>query len=1036
MPPIRHEDLTAALSSVDKPARYTGGELHSVVKDLSGIPIKVALAFPDTYEIGMSHLGLKILYGLLNRRDDVAAERVYCPWPDMEREMRARSIPLYTLETHTPVREFDVMGFSLQHELCYTNILTMLELAGIPLRTVERRPADPLIIAGGPVAFCPEPIAEFIDLFLIGDGEEAFPLLLGEHLRLSRALPPGTPQRREKILRSLARIQGVYVPSLYEVALDSGSGLQYVCGPRPGIPARPPLGAGKPVHPAKQARNRAGTESGLTQIKSKTEGQPGLGSGPVAEGPGRGAGAQPGETALIASSDLPPGEEPVPFPVRRAIVWDLERYPFPTDIIVPFTEVVHDRVSVEITRGCVEGCRFCQAGIIYRPVRERNTDSIVRSLIGGLEATGHDEASLVSLSDADYSCFPNLVEKVMDLLEPRGVALGLSSLRVYGLTDEVTEQIARVKKTGFTIAPEAGTQRLRDAINKGIRDEDIDKAAYTVFRSGWARVKLYFMIGQPTETEEDVIGIARTGQRVIALGRRAKKEVRERARAAGLPVPEDAQRGPSVHLSASSFIPKPHSTFQWARMNAPEELRAKQALMRRSLKDRGIKFKHHEVEESLLECVLSRGDRRLGRVIERAWKNGARFDSWSEHFRLERWLEALAAEGLGIELFTREIPLEARLPWDHVDTMVDKQYLLNDYRKALQTRFAPACMRPVKLEDGRVPKPETIVCYNCGVVCDLEKIKQDKHDIYEGVLSTPGDLLPPPAIEPGAERWRYRLSFRKRGMMIYLSHLDLVRTFTRALRRAGLPLRLTQGFSPRPEVAFGPALALGVESRAEFLEFNTVRAVDPASTLRALAATLPADLGVWALVPVAPRAPSLTAVIGGALYTVEIPLQEENGERSLALSPGAFPSAGAASRLSVEDAGRAFERFVSRSEAFVVRRKKDREVRVEVRGAILLLEVERRESSLRVRLGLRMGPQGAVKPVEVLEAALGAPPASFRLRRDDLLVAEGERWVSPLRGADADVDRLALLGDEAPPAQELLLQAPGESAVEALSQPC
>jgi radical SAM-linked protein len=975
MPPIRLEDLSDLLLKVEKPARYTGGELHSVVKDLSQMPIRIALAFPDAYEIGMSHLGLKILYELLNRRPDVAAERVFCPWPDMEQALRDRGLPLFTLETRTPVREFDVVGFSLQHELCYSNLLTMLDLAGIPLRSADRRDGDPLVIAGGPVAFSPEPVAEFIDLFLIGDGEEALPRLLDEHLRLKGALPGVTPRRRERILRSLTRIDGVYVPSLYETMVDEASGHEYVRGPRAGLPIRVPQGTEPPEHPARQAlarRRNGGAESG--------------------------GAAAPAAAALepAARVEVPPGEEPVPFPIRRAIVWDLDRYPFPAQTIVPFTEVVHDRVSVEIARGCVEGCRFCQAGIIYRPVRERNTDSILTSIVRGLEETGHDEASIVSLSDADYSCFPNLVEKVMDALEPRGVGLGLSSLRVYGLTDKVTEQIARVKKTGFTIAPEAGTQRLRDVINKGIRDADIDKAASTVFRAGWPLVKLYFMIGQPTETDEDVVGIARTGERVMALGRAAKAVARARARAAGLPEPEDAQRGPSVHLSASSFIPKPHSTFQWARMNSPEELRAKQERVRRSLRERGIKFKHHSVEESVLECVLSRGDRRLGRVIERAWRAGARFDSWTEHFRLDRWLEALTAEGLDVSLFTRDIPLEARLPWDHIDTLVDREHLARDYRKALEVRFQPACMRPVKLEDGRVPRPEAIVCYNCGVACELEKIRDDRARVLAGARQSPAELAAQAPPEAPGQHFRYRLGFHKLGTLAYLSHLDLVRTFSRALRRARVPLRMSQGFSPHPEISFGPALALGVESFAECLDFETSARIDLAATLKALAATLPDELGPFALVPVDPQAPSLSAAVGGALYTLELPWPDGR------------------------DVAGAFEQFLSKREVFVLRRRKDREARVEVRGAILLLEVEPPQeaepgssaapSRVRLRLGLRMGPQGAVKPAEVLEAVLGAPPPALTIRRDQLLVASAGGWVSPLRGAGADASRMVERG--------------------------
>ena len=871
------------------------------------------------------------------------------------------------------------------------------------------------------MAFCPEPIAEFIDLFLVGDGEEAFSLLLDEHLLLRRTIPDETPGRRERILRSLSRIEGVYAPSLYETALDPSSGLQYVRGTRPGIPARTPRGTGKPVHPAVQTVAGRGAGTGLVQIGGSG------GASPAASGAQEPSGEEAGEP--IERFDLPPGEEPVPFPIRRAIVWDINKYPFPEKTIVPFTEVVHDRVSVEIARGCVEGCRFCQAGIIYRPVRERSTDSIATSIIRGLENTGLDEASIVSLSDADYSCFPHLVEKVMNLLEPRGVGLGLSSLRVYGLTDEVTEQIARVKKTGFTIAPEAGTQRLRDVINKGIRDEDIEKASRTVFRAGWPLVKLYFMIGQPTETEEDVIGIARTGEKVMSIGRQAKKEVREQARASNQPVPDDALRGPSVHLSASSFIPKPHSTFQWAPMDSPETLRAKQSLVRRSLKDRGIKFKHHAVEESVLECVLSRGDRRLGRVIERAWRNGARFDSWGETFQLDRWLEALTAERLDVDLFTREIPLEARLPWNHIDTMVAGDFLLKDYRKAFGERFAPACMRPVKAEDGSLPRPETIVCYNCGVACDLDKIKEDKKIIYEEVFSAPPDLVAQPQPAASQDRWRYRLAFRKSEMMIYLSHLDLVRTMTRALKRARMPLRLTQGFSPHPEVAFGPALALGVASRCEYLDFNTTQALDVTSALEVVAAALPDGLAPLALVPVSPQAPSLSSAAGGALYSVELPLEGENGRSVLRLLPEEGDGSDIPRVLGVDEVRTCLEAFLAREEAHVIRRRKDRQVKLEVRGSVLLLELGRHSESLRVRLGLRMSSQGTVKPVEILRAALGSAPAGMVLSREDLLVAEGKRWVSPLEGAGADASLRVMRDPKAPSSLDTLLGASAPSIV-------
>ncbi|HSE98261.1 MAG TPA: TIGR03960 family B12-binding radical SAM protein, partial [Blastocatellia bacterium] len=481
--------LDEILPTVEKPARYVGGEWNAILKSLEDAHTRIALCFPDTYEIGMSHLGLKILYGLLNKRDGWAAERVYAPWPDMEARLREREIPLLSLETYTPLSEFDIVGFSLQYELTYTNVLTMLDLGGIPLRTSERTLADPLVIAGGPTVYSCEPIADFIDVFVIGDGEEAFPELVARYMELR-----GSGLSRIEVLKEIARVEGMYVPSLYLTSVSPHHGLLVV--------------------------------------------------------------------------DVP--EDPtLPWPVRRRVVSDINQYPFPSDSPVASIEAVHDRVAIEIARGCVDGCRFCQAGTIYRPVRERDPEKIVDTIIDGIEKGGYDETSLTSLSTADYTCLEPLVKMLGQELERRKVSFSVSSLRASGISEALAREIARVRKTGFTIAPEAGTQRMRDVINKNITEDDVMGSCSVAFSEGWSGMKMYFMIGLPTETDEDVEGIAELGRKVREIGQKKfNKSVR-------------------VTCSASYFVPKPHTPFQWCRQEAIESIKRKQ----RRLKELGRRYR-------------------------------------------------------------------------------------------------------------------------------------------------------------------------------------------------------------------------------------------------------------------------------------------------------------------------------------------------------------------------------------------------------------------------------------------------------------
>jgi radical SAM family uncharacterized protein/radical SAM-linked protein len=756
MPAARQHPYADFIHKVKKPARYLGGEHGEIAKDWDATFAKVCLCFPDVYEVGMSHLGFKILYSILNKHPKLLAERAYAPWIDMEQELRLRNEPLRSLETFRALSEFDVVGFSLQFELTFTNILQMLELGGIPLRSSERRESDPLVIAGGPTATHPEPLSAFIDAFQIGDGEERTP----EIALLYRELLEAGVSRRERLIQ-LAQLPGLYVPSLYETEVDAETGHRYV-----------------------------------------------------------------------ARSLVPE----LPLPVQRTFLSDISAYPFPKDGPISSTETVFDRVSIEIARGCTEGCRFCQAGMIYRPVRERDPAEIIEVLRHAVREGGYDSASLTSLSTADYSAISPLVHNAMKELRKERATLSVSSLRAYGLAEDVLDELKDGGGKGLTFAPEAGTQRMRDVINKNVTEEQLLETARRVFSRGFSRMKLYFMIGLPTETDEDVLGIIQTGAHALAVGR------------------ELIGGAARVTVSVSTHVPKPHTPFQWCAMDEREEVLRKQRLIRDAARRAGVELKMHDSLGSFLEGVIARGDRSLCDVIEGAYKRGARFDSWEEQLRLDYWQEAMNEAGVTPSRFLGTIPTSARLAWDHIDVGLAPGFLAREYRKALKDRLSPPCGKAVgmfvhhtNLEEHADDRRK-LVCYHCGVACDMEKMRTDRADFLvklgaknrvlpliaaqpepsatlEEPASPPAKPARPPRARPPerpdqGSAMRVRLGFRKIGRAAFSSHLDLVRLLPRLFRRLDLPVYYSLGFHSKPVMVFGPALSLGVTSLAEYVDLK------------------------------------------------------------------------------------------------------------------------------------------------------------------------------------------------------------------------
>ena len=683
-------------ASFQKPSKYLGNEVNIICKEAD---VKVALCFPDTYEIGMSHLGLKILYYIINNIPYASAERVFAPWLDFESFLRKNALPLTSLENKRPLKDFDIVGFTLQYELSYTNVLNMLDLGGIPIKNADRADNYPLIIAGGPCTVNPLPLAPFIDAFVMGDGEEVIGEILDiyKHCKMQNEkfkMKNSKFKIKEDLLKAFSKLQGVYVPA---------------------------------VHSDNRQK------------------------------------------------------------IKRRIVEDLDKALFPDSPVVPFAQIVHDRIPIEISRGCTKGCRFCQAGMIHRPLRERSIEKVLSLSKNSILNTGYEEISFTSLSTGDYSNLPALLKNFNTLCSDYPVAISLPSLRVGTISSDVLKEIKSIRKTGFTIAPEAGTKRLRDIINKDFTVEEYEETLNKLFTEDWQNIKLYFMVGLPTETQKDLEGIINMAEMALKKG----KEI------TGSRV--------NINVGISAFVPKPHTPFQWCGQTPFNELRARLDFIRKALRKKGLNFKGQHIELSLLEAVFSRGGSDCASLLETAWGLGCRFDGWAESFDFSKWL--LASEKTGINLYdyaARTLDINSELPWDFIDIGITKKILEAEYEKSLRGEITPDCRRK---------------CYGCGLNCKTVNSRQlaEKNN----VLSTAEKAtINPLRITHYGPRIKIRVRFSKTGLLRYLSHREVITALLRAMRRASIPLIYSEGFHPHPKISFGPPLPVGVEGINEYFDIE------------------------------------------------------------------------------------------------------------------------------------------------------------------------------------------------------------------------
>ena len=802
------------LLSAEKPSRYTGAEVNSIRKEKADV--RFALAFPDTYEVGMSHLGFQILYSILNEISYVAAERCFAVWPDRESQLRTGNLPLTSLESQTPLTNFDIVGFSLQYELSYTNVLTMLDLGRIPLKRGERKDGHPLIIAGGPCCFNPAPLADFIDAFVIGEGEEAV-------VEITESIRTGKNQKlsRTDLIERLAQIPGIYVPAHHK----------------------------------------------KDQI------------------------------------------------IRKRSAIDLNLWPHPQKPVVPIMQTIHDRIILEIARGCTRGCRFCQAGIIWRPYRERNSSLLMEMAQNLLQATGHDEISLLSLSSGDYSCIEPLIQNLMKRYYASRVALALPSLRVESLTGTLIDEIKKTRKTSFTLAPEAGTDRMRQIINKGNTAEDLLATVDKVFTAGWKSIKLYFMLGLPGEEQKDL-------EDIINLANQALRVAKNRGQ---------------VTISLSTFVPKTHTPFQWHEQLSADETYKRQNFIRERIKKRNLAVKWHDARMSLLEGLFSRGDEKTGALLESAYHKGCRFDGWGEILRFDLWQEAIKETGIAPEYYLRERCTTEPLPWDNIDCGVSREFLLQERTRSSES---------VATEDCRYSS-----CQNCGV-CDSTTTKNifseatQLVDIDASITAMPvignAEINLPPKV--------YRLTFTKLDRARFFSHLELSMALIRALRRSSIELCYSAGYHPHPKISFATATSVGMESKHEYMD---ITAREYSGNLNALISeinsALPHGIEVLDMQMLSYSAKDLAQSLRGFIYELLLPANIDND------------------RMAVIKEN--MEKFLAAPLFNIQRLSKGKTITKDIRPFIENMSID--TAGKKVDLTVRHAQSGSARPVDIITNVLG-----------------------------------------------------------------
>ncbi len=853
------------LHRIEKPSRYLGNELNAVHKASDTVDVRMALAFPDLYDLGLGNLGIHILYACVNKLPWAWCERAFAPAPDMERQLRERGLPLFALESKDSLADLDMVGFTLQSELTYTNILNMIDLGGMALRSADRGENDPLLCAGGPAVFNPEPMAPFLDFFVIGDGEDAI-VEIAEVLRAHKG------RCKADKLAALAELEGVYVPALYPFdTLEDGR--------------------------------------------------------------------------ILPALDAPK--------IRKRTTKELDGATFPTDYIVPFTELVHDRISLEVLRGCTQGCRFCQAGMTTRPVRERSLENVDELMQKTLDNTGYEEVSLVSLSTCDYSRVRQLVENTVERASPQRVSVSLPSLRLDSFSVELADMVADIRRTGLTVAPEAASPRLRAVINKWIPDEGLLEMSQGAFERGWRHVKLYFMIGLPTERDDDILAIADLAKRTVHEGRRVKQNAR-------------------VNLGVSTFVPKPFTPFQWSEQIDRRETIRRQDILANALHNHGsIKFGRHDPEETFLEGLVSRGDRRVADLLEAAFRKGCRFDAWREHLRFDWWLEAIEEVGHDVANSLRAREIEERLPWDHIDVLVDKAWLVADWERAKLLEHA---------EDCRHKK-----CHKCGVIDQVRPLCASmlRNSIQGREPETAWKRKErTPYVEPEPVQ-RVVLRIARTGQSRYLGHLEFHTAWLRALRRAKIPLSYSQGFHPQPRMAFSAALPLGQESLGEYLDLTLTDRVEPEELLTRLRAKLAAGFEAIAITEIPVRHKrSLMSQNQGGEYVLFFDESEDQKvrERVAALNKAA--------EIVIERKGKARRKGSKRHQ------RRQRVVRnIDIRPMIRRLAMDEGYDGVSVELTVVMVDDKPGKAREVV-ALLSDDPESVRVLKRDTLTCRDGQWES------------------------------------------